>query len=295
MLKPMKSYGIGDTPLIELPEVAGNRIFLKMESHNHLGSVKARTAYGIICGLEIPRSLVIVESTSGNLGIALDFFCKEDGRPFLCLLDESVVQAKIKHIQDCGIAFEIVPKEEGLDGRTSRMKRAAALNSSGEHFWVDQYNNENGVNIHKNTTGPEIFSQTNGEVTAVFCAVGSGGTISGVGEYMHTCGRKLNVFGVEPKGSTIFHTVDKPYITAGAGLRGKPGNIRKHIGVISGAFEICDAESIANCKELIKLGFNVGITTGMAYSAATKYCGTKSGETVVVIAADGIEFYHDYL
>jgi cysteine synthase A len=296
MLKPMETYGIGQTPLLELPSVNSNHIFLKMESRNFLGSVKARTAYALVKGLKVPKDRVIVESTSGNLGLALDYFCKEEGHPFLCLLDETVVPAKRDYLKKRGVQCEVVRTEVGLDGRTSRMKRAETLTSAGTHFWVNQYDNEDGVLVHQETTGPEILKQTLGTVTYVFSAVGSGGTISGIGEYFKASGLTVKIIGVEPYGSTIFHTADAPYITAGAGLRGKPGNIARHSEVVDDAVSICDEASKIKFRELNTLhNLDVGLTTGMAYAAAEQFCQKMSGETVVVIAADGMEFYHDYL
>jgi cysteine synthase A len=292
----MSDYGIGNTPLLELPSLNGNRVFLKMESKNYLGSVKARTGYALVNGLDCPFDRVIIESTSGNLGLALDFFCKEVRRPFLCLLDDTVVPAKLRYLKSKGIECEIVKTEEGLDGRSSRMKRAAALTAAGTHFWVNQYDNEDGVNVHKETTAVEIYNQTSGSVSSVFCAVGSGGTISGIGEYFRSIGASVRMVGVEPFGSTIFHSDDAPYITAGAGLRGKPGNILRHSGIVEVTYAIHDKNSIEKCKLLNEIyGVDVGITTGMIYAATEKYCITAQNEIIVLLAADGVELYHEYL
>jgi cysteine synthase A len=292
----MSEYGIGYTPLCELASINSNRLFLKMESKNFLGSVKARTGYALVSGLIVSRDCIIVESTSGNLGLALDYFCKEAGRPFLCLLDETVVPAKLNYLKSRSINCEVVPTEHGLDGRASRMKRAEALTSAGTHFWVNQYDNEKGVVVHQKTTGPEINEQTCGTVTSIFCAVGSGGTISGIGEYFKSNGNRVKMIGVEPYGSTIFHTDDIPYITAGAGLRGKPGNINRHGNVISFSYAIHDEESINKCRMLNNVyKVDVGLTTGMVYAAAEQFCATTHDETIVLVAADGVGFYHDYL
>jgi cysteine synthase A len=295
MLKPMSSYGIGNTPLCELPSIGSNRVLLKMESANFLGSIKARTAYGLVRGLTVPKDRIIVESTSGNLGLALSFFCNEEDRPFLCLLDETVIEAKHQYLVSKGVNCEVVPTVKGLDGRTSRMKRAWQLTSCGTHCWVNQYDNEDGVVVHKETTAPEIFEQTNGEVTCIVCAVGSAGTVAGIGEYLNQIGSSVTLIGVEPYGSTIFHTVDKPYITAGAGLRGKPGNLLRHSTVVKRAMAIADNASIAKCALLKLYGANVGLTTGMAYAAAEQYCTCAQNETIVIIAADGGQLYGSYL
>jgi len=296
MLKPMKSYYIGNTPMVKLPPINGNTLYLKIESANFLGSIKSRTGYALVNGLTVDKDVIIVESTSGNMGLALDYFCKEDGRSFLCLLDETIVKAKYDYLAACGITCEIVPAATDLDGRESRMKRALELSNSGTHLWVNQYDNEDGIAIHKETTAPEIFAQTNGTVTAIIIAVGSGGTISGVGEYFKEIDASVKIIGVEPFGSTIFHDTDAPYITAGAGLRGKPGNIKRHLGVIDDSIAITDNVSIDRCRQLIhEYDLNIGLTTGMAYAAAEEFCKSHFDETVVVIAADGREFYSDYM
>jgi cysteine synthase len=130
----------------------------------------------------------------------------------------------------------------------------------------------------------------------VVCAVGSGGTISGIGEYFSSIGSGVTLIGVEPYGSTIFHTIDSPYMTAGAGLRGQPGNIIRHSRVVSKAMAIHDDISIKKCRMLnVLYKADVGITTGMAYAAAEQYCSITENETVVVIAADGMELYNDCL
>jgi len=293
MLKPMYDYGIGNTPLFELPSINGNKLLIKMESRNFLGSIKARTGYSLVSGLKVPLDCTIIESSSGNLGLALDFFCKEAGRPFFCLLDETIVPIKLNYILSRGIHCEIVPTEPGLDARTSRMRRADALTSDGTHFWVNQCDNEDGVMIHQQTTAHEIYEQTSGTVTSVFCAVGSGGTVCGVGEYFKDS--KVKVIGVEPYGSTIFNSDEGTYLSSGAGLKGKPGNLERHPGVISASYTIHDSDSLSKYKTLHKeLNIDAGLSAGMVYAAAEQYCATAQGETIVLIAADGAGYYHGY-
>jgi len=292
----MYEYGIGHTPLCELPSINGNKLLIKMESQNFLGSIKSRTGYALVNGLKVPRDCTIIETSSGNLGIALDFFCKETGRPFFCLLDETIVPIKLGYLHERGVPCEIVPTEPGLDARQSRMKRADALVSAGTHFWVNQCDNEDGVMIHQQTTAHEIYEQTSGTVTSVFCAVGSGGTVCGVGEFFKHKGSKVNVIGVEPYGSTIFHTDDGEYISSGAGLRGKPANVIRHAGVISSSYTIHDSDSLRKYRMLNnELKINAGLSAGMVYAAAEQYCATAQNETVVLIAADGAGYYHDHL
>ena len=292
----MYDYGVGRTPLYELPSINGNKIYIKPESENFLGSIKSRTGYALVNGLKVPHDCTIIETSSGNLGLALDFFCKEAGRPFFCLLDETIVPIKYELLLVRGVDCEIVPTMPGLDARTSRMQRADALVSAGTHFWVNQCDNEDGVRVHQQTTAHEIFQQTSGNVTSIFCSVGSGGTVSGVGEYFKRTNNKVKVFGAEPYGSTIFGTDEGSYISSGAGLRGKPANIIKHADVISGSYTIHDEDSISKYRLLNnELGINAGLTAGMVYAAAEMYCRTARNEIIVLIAADGAEYYTEYL
>jgi len=176
------------------------------------------------------------------------------------------------------------------------MKRADALVSAGTHFWVNQCDNEDGVIIHQQTTGPEIYEQTSGTVTSVFCAVGSGGTVSGIGEYFKRNGGEVKVIGVEPYGSTIFHDNEGVYISSGAGLRGKPGNIVRHTNVIKGFYAIHDKDSLNKYRFLHNiLDINAGLSAGMIYAAAEQFCAAARNETIVLVAADGADYYREYL
>jgi cysteine synthase len=106
----------------------------------------------------------------------------------------------------------------------------------------------------------------------------------------------VNIVGVEPFGSTIFHSEDAQYITAGAGLRGKPGNVIRHANIVDKAYAIHDSDSIEKCRLINNFfGVDVGLTTGMIYAAAERFCADKHNETIVLVAADGGELYRDYL
>ena len=124
----MEEYNIGNTPLIEIPCINESRIFIKAEGENYLGSIKARTGYFIINSLTRDNdNKIIIESTSGNLGYALGFFCKETGRRFIALIDPSIAQKKKKKLNDSNIEYLVVEAEKGLDYRSSRIKLAKKM------------------------------------------------------------------------------------------------------------------------------------------------------------------------
>lgn len=297
MLQEMSAYGIGNTPLIELNAVHGNRMFVKLEKMNFLGSIKARSGYWMIHDLPPEaEGKTIVESTSGNLGLALGYFCQAERREFLCLVDQTTEKRKLEKLKERCIPCEVVRGSGEADFRRARIQRARELMDSGDFYWVNQYDNPAGVAAHRLTTGPEIWEQTRGELTCCVCPVGSGGTICGVSQFLKGRSEKIRICGVEPLGSTIFGTVRKPYLNAGAGLAWPPPNLKRSGAKIDEGVSIDDQESIRRARELReKFGLFVGITSGMAYAAALRLAETTEGETIVLIAPDGGEAYRERL
>lgn len=296
MLRKYNEYGIGNTPIFELPKVNNNRIILKLEMKNFLKSIKARTAYWMIKNLPPnAKDKIIVESSSGNLGYALGYFCKEDHHKFLCLIDKSIAERKRERLRKVGIEYICVEKEDGCDLRSSRIRQANRMMESGRYYWVNQYDNPYGILAHEQTTGPEIWQQTEGEITHCVCAMGSGGTIIGIGKYLKKMSKTIKIVGVEPFGSTIYGTIDAPYINAGTGLCGKPGNIIRNSYIVDESYTIADRKSIDYAKELqVKFGLNVGISTGMAYAAALQIAACEHNAVIMVVAPDGGEAYEQY-
>lgn len=297
MLYDMSYYKIGNTPLKELGPVNGNRIFVKLERENNLGSIKARTAYWMIRELpEIAGNKTIIESTSGNLGFALGYFCKEIGRKFMCLVDPSIAEAKLRKLEDHGIAYEMVSAREGLDLRSSRMQRAEELMNTGKYYWVNQYDNLSGIKAHRVTTGPEIWEQTGHKVKYVVCTMGSGGTVCGISQFMKEQSAEIKICGIEPYGSTIFGEIDGIYSNVGAGLVGKPGNLLRSGAEIDLHDTVKDDISVFYAEKLFQdYGLPVGVTSGMAYAGVLRIAEQVHGETIVFIAPDGRESYGEYL
>lgn len=297
MLKELYEYGIGNTPVVELPKSNGNRILLKLEMRNFLGSIKARTAYWIVKNLPPEaKNRIIVESSSGNLGYALGHFCKENDLCFICLIDDSITKKKREYLENAEIEYICVEQEEGFDLRNSRIRKAERMMAGGKYYWVDQYDNPFGVMAHEMTTGPEIWKQTDGSITHFVCPMGSGGTIIGTGKYLKRMSEKIKIVGVEPFGSTIYGTVEKTYINAGMGLTGKPGNILHNNNVVDDSYTITDEESISLARMLRNdLGLNVGISSGTAYAGALRIAARETGATILAIAPDGGNAYEEYL
>lgn len=297
MLKELYEYGIGNTPVVELPKSNGSRILLKLEMRNFLGSIKARTAYGIVKNLPPEaKNRIIVESSSGNLGYAQGHFCKENDLSFICLIDDSIMKKKREYLENAEIEYICVEQEEGFDLRNSRIRKAERMMAGGKYYWVNQYDNPFGVMAHEMTTGPENWKQTDGSITHFVCPMGSGGTIIGTGKYLKRMSEKIKIVGVEPFGSTIYGTVEKTYINAGMGLTGNPGNILHNNNVVDDSYTITDEESISLARMLRNgLGLNVGISSGTAYASALRIADRETGATILAIAPDGGDAYEEYL
>ena len=297
VLRGFYEYGIGNTPVVELPALNGNRILLKLEMKNFLKSIKSRTAYWIIRNLpEEAKDKVIVESSSGNLGYALGYFCQESNLRFICLIDCSIAEKKREYLKSAGIEYICVEEESGFDLRSSRIRKAEQMMASGEYYWVNQYDNPFGIMAHEKTTGPEIWEQTEGRITHCICAMGSGGTIVGTGKYLKRMSQKVKIVGVEPYGSTIYGTVNAEYINVGMGLSGKPGNIIRNSGIVDKSYTVTDQESIYLAKELRnRYGLNVGISSGTVYAGALRIAERENGAMILAVAPDGGDAYVEYL
>lgn len=296
MITPKSSF-ISCTPLVET-KYLNCTLGFKLEQNNFLGSIKSRTAYYLIQDIlstqNSNKPLRICESTSGNLGLALSHLALIEGLDFLCLIDSSISKNKLHKLQSHGVNYEIVTADDPSKYRQARIKRAMNLNNQG-YIWTNQYDNPASIRAHYETTGPEIYQQTNGKITHLICAMGTGGTIIGVGQYLHEQNPNIKIIGVEPWGSTIFSTYEGNYLCAGAGMKGVPGNIARHLNVIDDHYAVTDNDSIECCNFLYNnIGLSVGITSGMAFKIAQNIAKTSSGSYIVVICPDGRNSYEEF-
>ncbi|MBV9228235.1 MAG: pyridoxal-phosphate dependent enzyme, partial [Chloroflexi bacterium] len=183
---------LGDTPMEPIYVVIGGMvrtIHLKLESANPTGSVKDRTGYSLIQALAgqglLRKGSVVIESTSGNLGTALSFFCKLKGYRFLAVVDPKTTQENLEKMQALGAQIELVEEPDENGGYLlSRLQRVRDLCERSSHYvWTNQYENPANPRIHYLSTGPEIYRQMQKRVDALFLAVSTGGTLAGVGRF----------------------------------------------------------------------------------------------------------------
>ncbi|MBI3001052.1 MAG: cysteine synthase family protein [Deltaproteobacteria bacterium] len=197
---------IGETPLLEIREVIqgvapGVRIFAKLEGFNPGGSVKDRAAWRMIRdGIEsgkLSRGKTILDSTSGNTGIALAMIGTVLGYPVELVMPSNVSAERRRIIQAFGAKVIFSDPLEGSDGAI-RLCRKILEQNPDKYFKPDQYFNPMNPQAHYETTGPEIYRQTHGEITHFVAGIGTGGTVMGTGRYLKERNRKIRVIAVEP-------------------------------------------------------------------------------------------------
>jgi len=199
---------IGNTPLIELEQIPVNKnvkIYCKLEGQNPGGSVKDRAALGMINGAlergDIKPGDTLVEATSGNTGIALAMIAAIKGLEIKLLMPESATEERVKSMKAYGAEVILTPAE-----KTIEHSRQLAQEMAEEHgyFQLNQFANPDNYRMHEKTTGPEIWRDTNGEITHFVSAMGTTGTIMGVSRYLKSQNPNVQIVGTQPtEGSSI--------------------------------------------------------------------------------------------
>lgn len=199
---------IGNTPLIELQSISTNKnvtIYCKLEGQNPGGSVKDRAALGMINGAlergDIKKGDTLVEATSGNTGIALAMIASMKGLNIKLLMPESATEERVKSMKAFGAEVILTPAE-----RTIEYSREQAQKMADEegYFQLNQFGNPDNYKMHEKTTGPEIWEDTDGNITHFVSAMGTTGTIMGVSRYLKSKNPDIEIVGTQPTdGSSI--------------------------------------------------------------------------------------------
>ncbi|ALU74777.1 cysteine synthase CysM [Tenacibaculum finnmarkense] len=193
---------VGNTPLVEVSNILdkkGVRLFLKLEGNNPGGSVKDRAAYNMILEALNRRNIKkgdhLVEATSGNTGIALAFIANVLGLKMTLVMPENSTVERVKTMKAYGAEVILTPKEEGIEGSRDLAQK---LRYKKGYFMLNQFENNDNWKAHYKTTGPEIWKDTDGEVTHFVSAMGTTGTIMGVSTYLKEQNPNIQIVGVQP-------------------------------------------------------------------------------------------------
>ena len=291
---------IGGTPLIRVPRISqrlglGCNLLVKHEGVSVGGSIKDRTAKTIIEEAEkrgeIKEGATIIEPTSGNTGIGLAMISAVKGYEAIIVMPDTMSPERARLMEAYGAKVIRTDGSLGMAGAIAEAQRL--MDEIPGAFMPSQFENPDNALAHIRSTGPEIFEDTDGEVDIVVGGIGTGGTISGVGEYLKSVKPGVKIIGVEPESS--------PILTEGRsgkhGIQGiGAGFVPKvlNLDVVDEVATVSDEDAILHARMLARLeGILVGISSGAAFSVAVKEARKEEnrGKTIVVILPDSGERY----
>lgn len=295
---------VGETPLVGLPRMLegthagenGVELFAKLESFNPGGSVKDRIGVAMIEAAESegriePGRTTIVEATSGNTGIALAFVCAAKGYELVLTLPQGMSRERESLLRLYGARVDIT---ESMGGMGEAVAAAQAMAREPDVFLPDQFSNPANPEAHRRTTGPEIEQALEGRVDVFVAGVGTGGTLTGVGEYLreHT-NPKLRVVAVEPRGSAVLSGGRPgPHRIQGIGAGFVPPVLNR--ALIDEVIPVSDDDAIQTAWTCAKrMGLLAGISCGAALWAALQVAERPEckGQRIVVMMPDSGERY----
>jgi len=268
---------IGDTPLVRLKKFAAAHgvkaeILAKLEFFNPIASVKDRIGVAMIEAMErdgkLGKDSVIVEPTSGNTGIALAFVAAQKGYKLILVMPETMSIERRKMLALFGAELVLTPGAEGMKGAVARANEIAAQNPKA--VMPQQFANPANPDIHRRTTAEEIWNDTGGKLDYFISGVGTGGTITGVGQVLKPRLANLKIVAVEPEASPVLSGgAPGPHKIQGIGAGFVPDNVDR--SVIDEVVKVSNEEAFACAREAARLeGLPGGISSGAALAAAVK-------------------------
>jgi len=303
-MKPLNEgilSAIGDTPLVRLHHVPGIsfRLYAKLEALNPGGSIKDRTALSIIKhGLEtgkIGSDTVVIESSSGNMGIGLAQACAFYGLRFICVVDPKTTPQNISILRAYGAEIDLVSTPDPKTGEflQARIERVQTLcNSVPKGFWPDQYSNLYNPHAHRQTAS-EIVAALEGDVDFIFCATSTCGTMRGCAEYLRTNGLKTKIIAVDAVGSVIFGGEKSKRLIPGHGAAIVPPLFKDELA--DDFVQVTDLDCVVGCRRLVMHeAILAGGSSGGVYSAVERYRPyIPNDATCVLVFPDRGERYLD--
>lgn len=291
------SYSIGNTPLVQLRKLGSGlkaRILAKVEGRNPAYSVKCRIGASMIWDAEkrdlLSHGGTIVEPTSGNTGIALAFVSAARGYRLILTMPETMSLERRSMLKAFGAQLVLTPGPDGMRGAISEAERIARENPG--YFLPNQFRNPANPEIHFKTTGPEIWSDTDGTVDVFVAGVGTGGTITGVSRYIKQF-KAIESVAVEPASSPVLSGgAPGAHKIQGIGAGFRPDTL--DMTVVDRVEQVADEEAFEYARRLTREeGIISGISAGAATAVAIRLAGQAEyeGKTIVVLLPDSGERY----
>ena len=277
-------HTIGNTPLVKLQRMSpdnGSEIWVKLEGNNPAGSVKDRAALSMIQQAELRGEIkpgdTLIEATSGNTGIALAMIAAMKGYRMKLLMPDNMSQERRAAMRAYGAELVLVSKEQG--GMEGARDLAQAMAARGEGKILDQFNNPDNPLAHYNTTGPEIWQQTQGKITHFVSSMGTTGTITGVSRFLREQSSPVTIVGLQPEeGSNI------------PGIRRWSPDYLPGIfdaSLVDKVLDIHQREAENTMRDLaVREGIFCGVSSGGAVAGAMRVARDNPGAIVVAIICD---------
>lgn len=296
------SLTIGHTPLVRLNRIGNGRILAKVESRNPSFSVKCRIGANMIWDAEkrgiLTKVIELVEPTSGNTGIALAYVAAARGYKLTLTMPETMSVERRKLLKALGATLVLTEGAKGMKGAIAKAEEIQASDPQ-RYLILQQFSNPANPAIHEQTTGPEIWEDTDGDVDVLIAGVGTGGTITGTGRYLKSKKSSVTLVAVEPTDSPVItqtlngeEVKPGPHKIQGIGAGFIPGNL--DLELLDRVTLITNDESIQMARRLMEEeGILAGISSGAAVAAAVKLSEEAdfADKTIVVILPSSGERY----
>ena len=290
----------GNTPMVKIPGFSRlhgieAEIIAKLEYFNPLGSAKDRVGIALVEDAEkkgiIAEGAVIIEPTSGNTGVGLALSCAVKGYKLILTMPENMSKERVLLLKALGAEIILTPADAGMAGA---IEKAKALKEATENSFIpDQFNNPANADIHRKTTGPEILRDTYGKIDYFIAGVGTGGTITGVGEVLKAFNPEIKIVAVEPAGSPVLSGGEKgTHGLMGIGAGFIPSILNTEI--IDEIIAVSEEDAYAAARETARTdGLLVGISSGAVLHAAKTIAKRNNNKNVriVVLLPDSGERY----
>lgn len=290
---------IGNTPLVQLNQLTQGlpaRVAVKLEFFNPAGSVKDRIAIAMVEDAEktgkIKAGSTIVEATSGNTGIGLAMVCAAKGYKLVIVMPESMSKERRMLLRAYGAELILTPAAEGMSGAIAKAEELVK-NHPDTHFMPRQFDNPANPEIHRQTTAEEIWRDTDGKVDIFLAGVGTGGTLTGVGEVLKARNPNVQIYAVEPANSPVLSGGEKgAHVIQGLGAGFVPSIL--NTSVYGSVITVTNEDALATARALAeKEGILAGISSGAAAWAALELAKKpeNAGKLIVTVLPDFGERY----
>lgn len=290
---------IGNTPLVQLNQLTQGlpaRVAVKLEFFNPAGSVKDRIAIAMVENAEktgkIKAGSTIVEATSGNTGIGLAMVCAAKGYKLVIIMPESMSKERRMLLRAYGAELILTPAAEGMSGAIAKAEELVK-NHPDTHFMPRQFDNPANPEIHRQTTAEEIWRDTDGKVDIFLAGVGTGGTLTGVGEVLKARNPNVQIYAVEPANSPVLSGGEKgAHVIQGLGAGFVPSIL--NTSVYGSVITVTNEDALATARALAeKEGILAGISSGAAAWAALELAKKpeNAGKLIVTVLPDFGERY----